>query len=91
MPVVLGAAGAAPAEASNRGIDEATLEQIATLTDGAYYAATSAGELQRVFQDLPLSYTTRAASTEISFGFAALGALLAASAISVSLLRNPLL
>jgi Ca-activated chloride channel family protein len=75
----------------NRGIDEATLEQIAALTDGAYYAASSAGELQRVFQDLPLSYTMRAEITEISFGFAALGALLALIAVGMAIVRRPLL
>lgn len=75
----------------NRGIDEATLEQIAALTDGAYYAASSAGELQRVFQDLPLSYTMRAEITEISFGFAALGALLALITVGMAIVRRPLL
>jgi Ca-activated chloride channel family protein len=36
-----------------RGIDEATLKQVADMTGGEYYAATSAGELQNVFQNLP--------------------------------------
>ncbi|HWQ14459.1 MAG TPA: VWA domain-containing protein [Roseiflexaceae bacterium] len=74
-----------------RGIDEATLRQIAELTGGAYFAAESAGELQRVFADLPTSLTTRIETTEISVVFAALGALLAALAIGLSLRWNPVL
>ncbi|NTU78869.1 MAG: VWA domain-containing protein [Chloroflexales bacterium] len=73
-----------------RGIDEATLEEIAELTGGGYYAASSAGELQEVFRSLPLTFVTRAEATEISAVFAAAGALLAALAISFSLLWNPL-
>ena len=72
----------------NRQIDETTLEQIAALTDGGYYAATNAGELPQFFRDLPLSYTTRLEPTEISFGFAAIGALLASIAIGMALLRR---
>jgi Ca-activated chloride channel family protein len=73
-----------------RGIDEATLVQIATMTGGEYYAASSAGELQAVFENLPLSYTTKEETTEVGFIFAALGALLAILAIVLSLRWNPL-
>ena len=35
------------------GIDEETLKKIAEMTDGKYYAATSASELEDVFRSLP--------------------------------------
>ena len=73
-----------------RGIDEATLKQVADLTGGKYYSAESAGELQEVFQSLPMHLITRHETTEISVMFAALGALLAALAIMLSLLWQPL-
>lgn len=74
-----------------RGIDEATLEQIADMTGGDYYVAESAGELQQVFSSLPASFKTKSERTEISVAFAAAGALLAALAIGISLYRQPLL
>jgi Ca-activated chloride channel family protein len=74
-----------------RGIDEAALEQIAEVTDGAYYAASSAGELQSVFADLPLTFSTRGEVMEVSVAFAALGALAAAAAVALSLSRGSLL
>jgi Ca-activated chloride channel family protein len=73
-----------------RGIDEATLVQIADMTGGRYYAASSAGELQAVFEGLPLSFVTRAELTEVSAVFALAGALLAAMAIGLSLRWNSL-
>jgi Ca-activated chloride channel homolog len=73
-----------------RDIDEVTLKQIAELTGGEYYAATSAGELQNVFQNLPTYVITTRETIEISVFFAALGALLMIIAIIVSFLRHPL-
>jgi Ca-activated chloride channel family protein len=73
-----------------RGIDEETLQQIADMTGGAYYAAESAGELEQVFRDLPASFSTRTETTEVTVLFAALGALIATLAIALSLLWNPL-
>jgi len=72
-----------------RGIDEATLEEIAELTGGGYYAASSADELQDVFRSLPLSFAARPEATEITAVFAAAGTLLAALAIALSLLWSP--
>lgn len=72
------------------GIDEPTLRQIATMTGGTYYSAASAGELRNVFQELPTSLITRDETTEISVAFIALGALLAASAVILSLIWHPL-
>lgn len=73
-----------------RGIDETTLKQIADMTGGDYYEATSAGELQDVFRSLPTSLITRLETTEISVVFAAAGALLAALAMALALLWQPL-
>jgi Ca-activated chloride channel family protein len=73
-----------------RGIDETTLKQIAHMTGGAYYAATSAGELLKVFQNLPTHVITKHEVMEISVVFAAIGALLVALAIGLSLRWHPL-
>ncbi len=73
-----------------RGIDEVTLKQIADMTGGTYYSATSAGELQSVFQNLPSFLRTRQETTEISVAFTAIGALLAALAILLALVWHPL-
>jgi Ca-activated chloride channel family protein len=73
-----------------RGIDEVTLRQIAEMTGANYYSASSAGELQEVFQNLPSALITRKETTEMSFAFTAAGALLAALAIGLSLLWHPL-
>ena len=73
-----------------RGIDEETLKKVAGMTDGKYYSAESASQLEEVFQSLPTSLITKHQTTEISFIFTTLGALLAALAIVLSLLWNPL-
>lgn len=73
-----------------RGIDETTLKQIADLTGGKYYSASSATELQDVFQSLPTYLIAKHGVNEISVVFAALGALLAAAAVILSLLWRPL-
>jgi len=73
-----------------RGIDEDTLKQIADMTGGKYYTASSAGELQQVFESLPKTLITRQEITEISVAFAAIGAVLAALAILLSLIWHPL-
>ena len=73
-----------------RGIDEATLKQIAEMTGGTYYPAESAGELNNIFQNLPMYMITKHETSEISVGFTAIGALLAALAIALSLLWHPL-
>jgi len=73
-----------------RGIDEATLKQVADMTGGAYYSAESAGELQDVFQKLPTYLITKHETSEVSVVFVALGALFAALAIVLSLRWQPL-
>ncbi len=73
-----------------RGIDEPTLMDIAENTGGAYYAPESADELQEVFQSLPTYLITKHETTEISFAFAAIGALLTVLAIVFALIWHPL-
>lgn len=73
-----------------RGIDEETLKKVAEMTGGTYYAAESANELLDVFQNLPTHLITRHETTELSVVFTALGALLAAAAVGLSLLWHPL-
>lgn len=73
-----------------RSIDEDTLQQVATMTGGTYFSAESADELQEVFRSLPTTLITRHETTEISFIFAGIGALLVALAIFFSLLWQPL-
>jgi Ca-activated chloride channel family protein len=73
-----------------RGIDEETLKKIAEMTGGEYYSAESAGELTSVFENLPTYLITRHEIMELSVAFTALGALLAALAIGLSLRWHPL-
>lgn len=73
-----------------RGIDEETLIQIADMTGGTYYSAESTDELQEVFRNLPTYLITSHETTEISVVFVALGALLVALAIALSLIWQPL-
>jgi Ca-activated chloride channel homolog len=73
-----------------RGIDETTLKQVAAKTDGEYYSAESANQLLDVFNKLPTYLITKHETTELSVAFAALGAVLAIIAITMSLLRHTL-
>ncbi len=72
------------------GIDEATLKEIASMTGGEYYTASSAQELQKVLDSLPTYLIMKHDINEISVLFAAIGALLALLAIALSLLWRPL-
>ena len=73
-----------------RGIDEDTLKQVADATGGTYNPAETAGELERVFANLPTSLITKHEVTEIGVAFVALGALLAAMAILLGRAWRPL-
>ena len=74
----------------NRGIDETTLKQIASMTDAKYYTASSADELLQVFQHLPTYLITKHEVTEISVAFAGAGALFVLLALALGLRWNPL-
>jgi Ca-activated chloride channel family protein len=73
-----------------RGIDEETLKEIAAMTDGEYYEASSADELVNVFQELPTYLISKHEVMEISVLFSALGAFLLAIAIALALRWHPL-
>lgn len=73
-----------------RALDEDTLTQIAKMTGAEYYLAESANELQDVFANLPKYYVTKTEAHEISVAFTGLGAVLAALAIFLAQLWNPL-
>lgn len=73
-----------------RGIDEEALKQVAAITGGKYYSAESADQLNTVFSTLPTYLIVKHETTEITFAFAALGALMAALAIGLSVLWHPL-
>jgi Ca-activated chloride channel family protein len=74
-----------------RELDEAALQQIADMTGGTYYAATSAGELQDVFQNLPTYLVVTREKVEIGAFFNALAVLLILAAVFLSLRWNPLM
>jgi Ca-activated chloride channel family protein len=68
-----------------REIDEDTLKQVAGATGGEYYIATSAGELQGVFQNLPTYVIATRETTEISVFFTAIAAFTAILAMVLSM------
>ena len=74
-----------------RELDEITLKQVADMTGGAYYAATSADELQNVFRNLPTYLVVTRETTEISAFFNALAVLFILLAFYLSLKWNPLM
>ena len=73
-----------------RGIDEDTLKKVAEMTDAKYYSAESSDELNEAFSSLPTNLITKTETTEISVVFVALGAMLAALGVSLSMLWHPL-
>jgi Ca-activated chloride channel family protein len=85
-----GAGGGGGGGGFRREIDEETLTQVADLTGGEYYVATSAGELQDVFQSLPTYVIATRETTEISVFFTAFAVLTGLLAISLALRWHPL-
>ena len=73
-----------------REIDEVTLRQIADQTGGTYHLASSAGELEEVFQNLPNYLVTTRETIEISAFFTAIAAFLGILAMILSFLWHPL-
>ncbi|HLO31850.1 MAG TPA: VWA domain-containing protein, partial [Anaerolineales bacterium] len=73
-----------------RELDEDTLKQIADLTGGKYYAATSASQLQDVFQNLPTYVIATRETIEISVFFTAFAVFVAVIALILSLRWHPL-
>lgn len=73
-----------------RQIDEETLKQIADMTSGTYYSATSAAELEDVFQNLPTYLVATRETIEISVFFNIAAVLAIVLALILSFLWNPL-
>jgi Ca-activated chloride channel family protein len=73
-----------------RGIDEATLIEVADITGAEYYSAESAGELEQVFRELPTSTIFKHEIAELSAIFVMVAAGLATMALMLSLLWHPL-
>ncbi|MCC7208253.1 MAG: VWA domain-containing protein [Anaerolineae bacterium] len=87
----MGGGGFGPGGRFPRGIDEEALKGVAALTDAAYYSAESADELQAVFSELPTNLIMKHEMVELSAGFTAFGALLAAASLLLAFRWNPLL
>lgn len=73
-----------------REIDEETLKQVADTTGGEYYIATSAGELQDVFANLPTYVIATRETTEISVFFTAIAVSIAILAMILAVRWHPL-
>jgi len=73
------------------GPDEATLKQIAEMTGGEFYNATSAANLYLVFQKLHSYVAMTNKTMEISVYFAAASVMLAMAAFVLSMLWHPVL
>ena len=71
-------------------IDQETLTQVAEMTGGKYYTASSADELQRAFESLPTYVVATRQTTEISVFFTAIAALAAVLALTLAFLWHPL-
>lgn len=71
-------------------IDETTLKQIADLTGGTYYFASSANELEQVFQNLPSFVIVTRETIEISVFFTAFAAIMILLAMYLSFRWHPL-
>jgi len=71
-------------------IDEETLKQIAEITGGTYYFASSANELEEVFQNLPSFVIATRETIEIGVFFTAFAALVILLAIFLSFRWHPL-
>ncbi|AEB12505.1 VWA domain-containing protein [Marinithermus hydrothermalis] len=69
------------------GLDEETLQEIAALTGGAYYRASSADELRAVYQTLARAVRLEVRPTEVTALAALAGALLLIVAVLVAWVR----
>jgi Ca-activated chloride channel family protein len=67
-------------------LDEATLQQIATLTGGAYYAASDAQQLQSIYGNLDTQLVVQPQMTEITSLLAGVSLLLLIGGVLTSLL-----
>ena len=85
-----GGGGAGGGGGFPRGIDEGTLQKIADMTGATYHPASTAGELNSVFTNLPINLILKHEVTEVSFVFVGVGGLLAGLAILLGKAWRPL-
>ena len=71
-------------------IDETTLKQVADITGGTYYFASSANELEGVFQNLPSFVVATRETIEVSVFFTAFAAVMIILAMFLSFRWHPL-
>lgn len=71
-------------------IDETTLRQVADITGGTYYFASSANELEQVFQNLPSFVIATRETIEVSVFFTAFAAIMILLAMYLSFRWHPL-
>jgi Ca-activated chloride channel family protein len=69
-------------------LDEPLLRQIASTTDGAYFAAADAQTLSKVYDSIDLQWTVERTRTEVTAVFAALAAMLLLVGAGLSLARS---
>jgi Ca-activated chloride channel family protein len=69
-------------------LDEPMLRDIATTTDGTYYAARDASSLSQVYDSIDLAWTARTEQREVTSWFAAGAALLLLLGAVLSVLRS---
>lgn len=69
-------------------LDEATLKQVATTTNGAYYPAADAASLAKVYTSIDLAWTARTREREVTSWFAAAAAILLLLGAAVSVARS---
>jgi Ca-activated chloride channel family protein len=67
-------------------LDQATLQQIAQMTDGTYYVATDAAQLQSVYDNLDTAVVIQPQMTEITSIFAGVSLVLLIAGAMTSLL-----
>lgn len=72
------------------GIDVATLKQIADMTGGSFNMASSAEQLQAVFQNLPMYLVVKHENIEITAGFSMFAALVLLVAVGLGMQWHPL-
>ncbi|HEY5730246.1 MAG TPA: VWA domain-containing protein [Anaerolineales bacterium] len=71
-------------------LDETTLKQVADMTGGSYYFASSANELEDVFQNLPSFVVATRETIEVSVFFTAFAAVMILLAMFLSFRWHPL-
>jgi Ca-activated chloride channel family protein len=90
FPIGIGSPGGTVIEVEGFNIltrlDEPALEEIASLTNGAYYQAADAESLREIYETIDLQLTVRGEQMEVTALFALYGMLLAAAAGALALL-----